>query len=161
MNKFFLPIFALSTIVSTPVLAVDAHHPDQQNPTARTAPATSEDVGKTVNEMKENTKKMQTQLDRIRQAKDPQERQKLVQEHMRTMQENIMLGKSMMGGTMDCPMMKDGMMGGGMGMMGAGQDDMMTRRMEMMEKRMDMMQMMIQTNMGKPLPQGGLEMPAK
>ena len=62
-----------------------------------------------------------------------------------------------MGGMMDCPMMKDGMMGGGMGM--SGGDDMMAQRMEMMEKRMDMMQMMMQTNMGKP--QGGLEMPAK
>jgi len=89
-----------------------------------------------------------------------------MQEHMQNMQENMMVGKSMAGagggmGMMDCPMMKDGMMGGGMGMMRggkggmgmAGGDDMMAKRMEMMEKRMDMMQMMMQTNMGKP--QGG------
>lgn len=106
---------------------------------------------------------MQSQLEQMAKSKDPIQRQKLMQEHMQTMQENMMAGKSMMGGMMDCPMMKDGMMGGGMGMMGgkgaSGGDDMMARRMEMMEKRIDMMQMMIQTNMGKP--QGGPENPAK
>ena len=156
----------LSALAMQPVLADDAHHPDQK---AAAAPAADQ----TIQKMQANTKRMQSQLEQMAKSKDPAQRQKLLQEHMRTMQENMMAGKSMMGGTMDCPMMKDGMMGGGMGMMGgkggmmgqgmqggaAGQDDMMAKRMEMMEKRMDMMQMMIQSNMGKP--QGGPEMPAK
>jgi len=150
MNKFYLPIFALSAIISTQAIADDAHHPERQNPAAMTAPAASGNVGKTVNEMKENTKKMQAQLDKIRQAKDPQERQKLLLEHMHTMRKNMMLGKSMMGEMMGCPMMKDGMMkegmmGGGMGMMGGDQaPDAAMNRMNMMEKRMDMMQMMME-----------------
>lgn len=147
----------LSALAMQPVLAVDAHHPDQKVGAA--APAADQ----TIQKMQANTKRMQSQLEQMAKSKDPIQRQKLMQEHMQTMQENMMAGKSMMGGMMDCPMMKDGMMGGGMGMMGgkgaSGGDDMMARRMEMMEKRIDMMQMMIQTNMGKP--QGGPENPAK
>ena len=131
----------LSTLAMQPVLADDVHHPDQKAPVA--APTTEQ----TIQKMQANTKRMQSQLEQVAKSKDPSQRQKLMQEYMQTMQENMMAGKSMMG----CPMMKDGMMGGGM----AGQDDMMTKRMDMMEKRMDMMQM----NMG--MPQGSPEKPAK
>ena len=145
----------LSALAMQPVLADEAHHPDQK--AAAAAPAADQ----TIQKMQANTKRMQSQLEQMARSKDPAQRQKLMQEHMQTMQENMMAGKSMAGGgMMDCPMMKDGMMGGGMGMMGgkggmgiSGGDDMMAKRMEMMEKRMDMMQMMMQTNMGKP--QGG------
>ncbi|KVW94207.1 hypothetical protein [Thiobacillus denitrificans] len=145
----------LSALAMQPVLAVEAHHPDQK--AGAIAPAADQ----TIQKMQANTKRMQSQLEQMAKSKDPAQRQKLMQEHMQTMQENMMAGKSMTGGgMMDCPMMKDGMMGGGMGMMGgqggmgmSGGDDMMAKRMEMMEKRMDMMQMMMQTNMGKP--QGG------
>jgi len=147
----------LSALAMQSVLADEAHHPDQK------AAAAAPSADQTIQKMQTNTKRMQSQLEQMAKSKDPAQRQKLMQEHMKTMQENMMAGKSMAGagaggGMMDCPMMKDGMMGGGMGMMGgkggmAGGDDMMSKRMEMMEKRMDMMQMMMQTNMGKP--QGG------
>jgi len=147
----------LSVLAMQPVLADDAHHPDQKAGAAAPIP------DQTIQKMQANTKRMQSQLDQMVKSKDPAQRQKLMQEHMQTMQENMMTGKSMTGaggGMMNCPMMKDGMMGGGMGMMGGkggmgmmGGDDMMAKRLEMMEKRMDMMQMMMQTNMGKP--QGG------
>ncbi|MBW8457453.1 MAG: hypothetical protein K0M58_03275 [Thiobacillus sp.] len=147
----------LSALAMQPVLAVDAHHPDQKVGSA--APAADQ----TIQKMQANTKRMQSQLEQMARSKDPAQRQKLMQEHMQTMQENMMAGKSMTGGMMDCPMMKDGMMGGGMGMMGgmgaSGGDDMMAKRLEMMEKRIDMMQMMMQTNMGNP--QGGPGNPAK
>jgi hypothetical protein len=157
----------LSALAVQPAFAVDAHHPDQKAGVA--APAADQ----TIQKMQANTKRMQSQLEQMAKSKDPVQRQKLMQEHLQTMQENMTAGKSMMGGMMDCPMMKDGMMGGGMGMMGgkggmmgqgmqggmAGQDDMMTKRMEMMEKRMDMMQMMMQKNLG--MPQGGPDKPAK
>ena len=161
MNRHALfAALMLSVLAMQPVFADDAHHPDQKAGTA--APAADQ----TIQKMQANTKRMQSQLEQMAKSKDPNQRQKLLQEHMQTMQENMMAGKSMMGGMMDCPMMKDGMMGGGMGMMGgkggmgaSGGDDMMTKRLEMMEKRMDMMQMMMQTNMGKP--QGSPESPAK
>lgn len=72
----------------------------------------------------------------IAKTKDAEERQKLLQEHMQTMRDNMMASKSMMG----CPMMKDGMMGGGMGMMGGGETgaspDAMMNRMQMMMAQM-------------------------
>lgn len=157
----------LSALAMPPAFAEDAHHPDQKAGAA--APAADQ----TIQKMQANTKRMQGQLEQMAKSKDPARREKLLQEHMQTMQENMMAAKSMMGGMMDCPMMKDGMMGGGMGMMGgkggmmghgmqggaAAQDDMMGKRMEMMEKRMDMMQKMIESNRGKS--QGGPEEPAK
>ena len=154
-----LPLFAalmLSILAVQPVFAVDAHHPGQKAGAA--APAADQ----TIQTMQANTRRMQRQLEQMASSKDPVERQKLLREHMQTMQENMMAGKSLMGGMMGCPMM-GGMMGGGMGMMWSqgtqgGQDDTMARRMEMMEKRMDMMQTMIES-MGKP--QGGPEKPAQ
>jgi hypothetical protein len=132
-----------------PALAVDAHHPDQKAGTA--APAAEQ----TIQKMQANTRKMQTQLEKVAQSKDPMERQTLMQEHMKTMQENMMMAKGMMGA--DCPsggmgMGGMGMMGGGgMGMMGGKDLDLTMDRMRMMEKRMDMMQMMMeQMSKGQP-----------
>lgn len=110
----------LSALAMQPVLAVDAHHPDQK----AGAPAPAAD--QTIQKMQANTKRMQSQLEQMAKSKDPAQRQKLLQEHMQTMQENMMGGKSMTGaggGMMDCPMMKNGMVGGGMG--ASGGDDMM------------------------------------
>ncbi|MHB9100144.1 MAG: hypothetical protein ACYC2E_01305 [Sulfuricella sp.] len=160
MNKLYLAVIALSATLSVPALAVDAHHPDQpKSQPATAAPVAPASADKSVQTMKENTRKMQAQLDRIGRAKNPQERQMLLQEHMQTMRENMMIGKGMMGDMMGCPMMEGGMMGGGMGggMMGGGMGmmggqgggggmppDAMMNRMQMMEKRMDMMQMMME-----------------
>ena len=152
MNKLYLAVIALSATLSVPALADDAHHPDQPKTqaAATVAPVAPASVDKSVQAMKENTKKMQAQLDKIGRAKNPQERQRLLQEHMQTMRENMMIGKGMMSGMMDCPMMGggmmgEGMMGGGMGMMGGGTaPDATMNRMNMMEKRMDMMQMMME-----------------
>ena len=137
-----LLLLASAFLACQPALAVDAHHPDQKPATA--APADEQ----TIEKMQANTQKMQTQLDKMAKSKDPRERQMFLQEHMKTMQENMMMGKRMAG--MDCPMMSGGMGmgmmgGGGMGMMGSqGPEAMMDRRMQMMEKRMDMMQMMME-----------------
>lgn len=148
-----LTVFALSAPYA---FADDAHHPDQPKTqaAATAAPVAPASVDKSVQAMKENTKKMQMQLDKIGRAKNPQERQKLLHEHMLTMKDNMMMGKGMMDDMMGCPMMKGGMMGegmgmgmmgGGMGMMGGGTPpDAAMNRVNMMEKRMDMMQMMME-----------------
>jgi len=83
-------------------------------------------------QVQENIKKMQEQMAKIGQAKGPQERQKLLQDHWATMQDNMRLmhgmwwgpgggtGWPMMGGhMMGGPMMGGSMMGGPM--MGWGQ----------------------------------------
>ena len=76
-------------------------------------------------------KTLQQQMEKLRATTDPKERQKLMQEHLQTMQENM---KAMHG--LGDPMMMSGPKGGPM-MSGDP-----TQREEMMEKRMDMMQMM-------------------
>src|SRR5574338_596423 len=98
--------------------------------------------------MQDDAKKMQSQLERIGRAKTPEERQKILAEHMQTMRETMMLGQRMTKGDMGCPMM--GTMGGGaMGMMGtSGENGSMMNRMHQMEQRMDMMQMMMERQMG-------------
>ena len=123
------------------VHADDAHHPDQTGRTGKVAAPASADGEKVTQKMQENEKKMRARLDKLRKTKDPEERQKLMMEYMQTMHENMMLGRSMMHGMMDCTMMKGGMMGEGEA--GASPDAMMDR-MNRMEKRMDMMQMMME-----------------
>ena len=123
------------------VHADDAHHPDQTGRTGKVAAPASADGEKITQKMQENEKKMQAQLDKVRKTKDPAARQKLMMDYMQTMHENMMLGRSMMHGMMDCAMMKGGMMGEG----DAGASpDAMTGRMNEMEKRMDSMEMMME-----------------
>jgi hypothetical protein len=88
-------------------------------------------------------KTMQAQMDKLRATTDPAERQKLMQEHMATMQEAMKDMRGMGGPTMG--MMGGGMMGGGPASKAPsgkppGSPD---QRMRMMEQRMDMMQMMM------------------
>jgi hypothetical protein len=135
----------------------DAHHPDQKAaPAAGAAPQTpAKDPDKVIKQMKENTDRLRTQVDKIAKTKDPAERQKLVQEHMQTLRMSMTTAGGMMGGMGGGPGggMGMGMMGGGMmmgcpmmgQMMGGGMSgDMMMQRMQQMEKRMDMMQMMME-----------------
>ena len=84
--------------------------------------------------MDQHMKAMQTMHEKMMAAKTPEERQALMAEHMKLMQEGMGMMKGMGGKGM-----------GGMGMasgqnMGSG----MTERQQMMEKRMDMMESMMQ-----------------
>lgn len=144
--KTILSALALAVAFALPAHAEDAHHPDQ--PPAASAPAPEQAVQK----MQENATRMQSQLEAVAAAKSPEERRKLLMEHMQTMRENMMLGRQMAMGDMDCPMM------GGMGMMheggmmmapgAAGSPDAMAERMRQMERRMDMMQRMMERMSG-------------
>ena len=119
-----------------PAFAEESHHPAQPGG----APTTQAQAdGKTVQKMQDNLGRMHTQLQRLAKAKTADKRQNLMDEHMKTMQENMGMATGMQSGMMDCPMMQ-----GGMGMMGQGkvsQHDMMSKRMEMM----------MQGRMGMPL----------
>lgn len=90
---------------------------------------------------------MQQQMQQIREAKTPGERQQLMEAHRLTMQGFMQNMQNMRGGMMQGGMMhgakggmgQGGMMGQGMPK-GAAQGDMMQQRMQMMEGRMDAMQ---------------------
>jgi hypothetical protein len=149
-NLTFVVALTVPLLVASAASAVDEHHPDQ-TPAAAVVPAAPKDAEKAVQQMGENINKLRAQMDKIQKAKDPAERQKLVQEHMQTLRASMTTAAAVMGGMpgpggmmgagmMDCPMM--GSMGNMMG-------EQMTQRMQQMEKRMDMMQMMLE-QMRKP-----------
>jgi hypothetical protein len=104
--------------------------------TGAAAPAPGQ--GMPMARMDEHMKTMRTMHDRMARAKTPEERNALMAEHHKLMQE----GMAMMGG------MGPGGMGGMMGnMQGPGGDP--AARQQMMEKRMEMMQSMMQMMMDR------------
>jgi len=147
---FAAALFAVATS-SLPVLAQQPPG-DQPKPTAPNV----QDFDKQMAQAQDNMKKMREEMDKIRQTQDPQERQKLLQEHWTTMQNNMQLMHDMWmsGGAMGCCM--DGM---GMwdhdhdgSMMGWGHmghyyskltPEQMKQRHYMMDRYMPMQQMMM------------------
>ena len=101
------------------------------------------DMGK----MDAQMKKMREMHEKMAAAKTPDERNKLMAEHMKTMQD----GMQMMGGMGTGGM--GGMAGGGMGGAGMGGNSGtpgdMAARQQMMEKHMEMMQSMMQMMMDR------------
>ncbi|MDO9237336.1 MAG: hypothetical protein Q7U28_15035 [Aquabacterium sp.] len=157
MKNLAMTALAAALAFGSPAFAEDAHHPEIAASAAKTAPAKPavKNPAQTVQQMQDNVKKMQPQLDRIAKAKTDEERQKAMAEHMTTMQENMMMARGMQADTMGCPMMDDmgkGMMGkgGGMGMMmGGSKAEGAPDHMQQMEKRMDMMQDMMKMMMDR------------
>jgi len=87
--------------------------------------------------MDQRMKDMQAMHEKMMSAKTPEERQALMSEHMKMMQDGMAMMKQMGG------MSRMGGMQGGKGMGG------MTDRQQMMEKRMDMMESMMQMMMDR------------
>lgn len=123
--------------VATPALAVDEHHPEAAAGSTAPSATSTVETGPTIEKMQENVRQMQSQLERAANAKTDDDRRAALVDHMRTMQANMMLGRSMMmgamggyptmgggvgPGAMGPGMMGPGMMGPGMmsGMMGSG-----------------------------------------
>jgi len=131
----------LLTAFTVAALSVPTAFAQDMKP-APVKPAMNMEMDKQLSGMHEKMKTMQGQMEKIRKTTDAKDRQKLMQEHMQAMQENMKMmrgigGSMMTGGSQHGSMKmgetKDGMMDGGM-----------MKRHEMMEKRMDMMQMMME-----------------
>lgn len=162
MLRKFLPVLMVA-VISSAAIANEEHHPAGDNKPAASTPATrpasaakamqkkpvASDMEKQFDASQAQMKKMIAQMDKIRQTRDPKERQRLMQEHLQTMHEGAQAmrgtGGGMMMNMMDCPMMGDKGSTQGCPMMGASTGKMEPgKRMDMMEKRMDMMQMMME-----------------
>ncbi|MBS2132130.1 hypothetical protein KEX41_28495 (plasmid) [Burkholderia thailandensis] len=152
-TRIALSLFAVSTALAMAanVQANDAHHPasavqpgvSAPKASAGAQPAPAAQSAERYEDARRQMQKMLAQMEEIRQTKDPAARQRLMDEHMRTMQDTM---RSMhgMGGPMMMDMMGQQGMGGTTnraqsGKRGSGVNE----RMDMMEKRMDMMQMMM------------------
>jgi hypothetical protein len=122
----------LSTIAACALAAPVASAQDKH---AHDKPAASVGNDNYRSQMQEKMKAMQAQMDTIRTVTDPAVRQRLIQEHMQAMQENMKAMRGMGGGMM-MGGKKDGMKDGGM-----------MKHHAMMENRMEMMQMMMEQMM--------------
>jgi len=103
--------------------------------------AADHDMSQYMQMMDEHMKKMDVRMEKIRSAADPQECQKLMQEHIADMKEGMKMMKSMPG----CKMMSGGSMmkeGHEMGM-GMGMENMMMCH-QIMEMKMKMMQNIVE-----------------
>jgi hypothetical protein len=130
MTQFrFIPL----AVALTAVIALTACNTAPTMPMG-TASANSMATPDQMGKMDAQMKTMQGMHDKMMNAKTPEERSKLMAEHMKTMQD----GMAMM----------EGMSGGGMkGMQGMTGD--MGARQQMMEKRMEMMQSMMKMMMDR------------
>jgi hypothetical protein len=132
-----VPILALAVVMCTMGLPV-VYAQDSSMPGK---PTTAMGAEHQMTVMQANINEMQAQMAKIRATTDPKERQKLMQEHLQTMQANMQMMRGMMTG----PMMTNCGQTGGMGMGGGkamSSADMMQRQ-HMMEQRADMMQSMM------------------
>ncbi len=119
MKKLLLvPFLAAIALFAQPALAEDARQPEKAAQTAQGGAAgTKAQMSAHENMMQESMAKMQAQMATIHQTKDPKKRQKLLQEHRKSMLDSIKMMRDMTGGMgKGCPMMS----GGGCPMMGSG-----------------------------------------
>jgi hypothetical protein len=103
----------------------DPHHPAESAPAPKAAPIAGKS-NPALSRMDEQMKTLQEMHDKMMAAKTPEERNALMAEQMKTMQD----GMTMMSGT-------------------AGMPGDAATRMQMMEKRMEMMQSMMQMMMDR------------
>lgn len=167
-------VFALSTgaLAATPATEEhDAHHPAQEQ-----AEAVSPDVSGATMPMPMRMQAMQERMKMMREARDPQDRMRMMEEQMADID-------TAMKGMADCPMMSGDMPMGRMGMGGEGMmrqqggmgmmqrrgeamhdggmmmrhhpgmmqqhGEMMGKRLDSMEKRLDLMQSIIESHMAR------------
>ena len=140
MKTSMLAAAIVACALSAPVMSA-------QEPAAPAKPAMGMDMDKQMSQMQENMKTMEQQMEKLRTTTDPQERQKLMQEHMQTRQKNMTAMRGMGGPTM-------GMMGGKggpmMNMDPKQREDFLQRRIDMMQMMME--QMMQHEQMEAPVP---------
>lgn len=100
MKNIKLAVLFLAASLS-PMWALAAEQP-QTTQTQQQAPNVAE-FDKQMTQAQETFQKMQTQMEKIQQTQDPQQRQKLLQEHWNTMQSGMGMMNNMWGpGMMGC-----------------------------------------------------------
>lgn len=152
-TKISLAVLALCMGLSAPTFANDAHHPEKAQGGKAATSEQAKPATEGVKALQSNVAKMQKQVQQIAKAKNDKERNRLLEEHMKTMHDSMMTAKGMHEGMEGCPMMDDMKGGkGGMGMGGMSGGDKAPgssdERMDRMEKRMDMMEQMMKGSGG-------------
>lgn len=135
MKTSVLVAAILASALSAPVLGT-------QEKAAPAKPAMSMDMNKRMPQLQENMKKMHQQMEELDATKDPIKREKLMDAHLQTMQQNMAMIRSMGGPIMKGVAEHAGMKSAGRKGSSAGRG---ARTLyEMMEQRMDSMQRMME-----------------
>ena len=151
MNRTIL-IAPMTALAVLPGVATAQQGSGDRTAAAKQVAPNVTEFDKQMAQAQENMKKMQEQMDKIRQTQDPQVRQKLLNEHWTTMQGNMQMmhgmgSPGMMGCCASDHMMGKGghMMGGMMGWQGYSKlkPEQMKQRQYMMDRYMGMQQMMM------------------
>ncbi|ALE58944.1 hypothetical protein P0D87_19375 [Paraburkholderia sp. RL17-368-BIF-A] len=120
MKKFLVAMAAGIALASAVSQAASKDTSAPQSSSKSQPPAAAE-FDKNLAQVQEQMKTMQAQMDQIRKTQDPQERQKLLEQHWATMQSAMTIMHGMWGPGMMGHGMGPGMMGGaGPEMMGGG-----------------------------------------
>lgn len=94
MKKSLLIALLAVLPLSAPLARADStHHTDKDSKSAM--PMTEKNKQMEMGKMQENMLKMHTQMHKIMDAKDPQERERLMQENMQTMKDNMQMMQMM------------------------------------------------------------------
>lgn len=105
---------ALAMFAVQPVMAEQAKSTKKDATTQQQAAPNPAEFDKQLAQMQQNMQQMHEQMAKISQTQDPQERQKLMQEHWNTMRGSMDMMQGMWSaGGMGCHMMGCHMMGGG------------------------------------------------
>lgn len=154
MNKSIVAATLAALFSTTAVQAQQPVTPAKAATAKEKAPKLAE-FDKQAEQVQEHIKKMHEQMDKISKTQDPQERQRLLQEHWVTMQSGMgmmrgMWGPGMMGGYGRGHMMGGPMMGGGHMGWGGMRDyyskltpEQIKQRQYMMDNYMGMQQQMM------------------
>ncbi|NMG32202.1 hypothetical protein [Aromatoleum evansii] len=146
---------AAAVLPAAPGMAQSTANPPASDTQVQQQAPDIAEFDKQMAQMQQGMQRMQEQMEKIRQTQDPQERQKLLQEHWETMRSGMgamhgMWGPGMMGCCAGGPMMGGGMRGGHMmGWRGMGDyyskltPDQMKQRQYMMDRYMGMQQQMM------------------
>lgn len=142
MNRSWI-FAAVLAFAASPVFAQqghDAHHPEPQKQAAgKAAPQGAAGMQASDADFEQHMQKMQALMDKMRAAKSPQERQRLMQQHAELMQEGMQMERMAMA---DCPMM------------GKGGVEMMQMMMDHMQQREGMMGQPHDSKMGQGMGSG-------
>jgi len=173
MKKLLISSVVVALCAGAPVVyADDAHHPEQGSASAskpvagknvlpKQPAASDKSMGNAegsgaadaqMAKTQERMKQAQALMVKLRETKDPAERQRLMREHTQAMRDTMGMMRGMKMGMDGCQGM--GMMGGGQGM---GMMGMMMDMHQMMEAHMGMMHMMMEQMVDRQemLMQGG------
>jgi hypothetical protein len=117
--KKLLVALAAGIALTSPVLQAASKDTAASQTSSKTQPPSAAEFDKNLAQLQEQMTTMQAQMEQIRKTQDPQERQKLLQQHWATMQNAMTIMHGMWGPGMMGHGMGPGMMGGaGPGMMG-------------------------------------------